>query len=276
MDYQVFAPAPELESFVKCFWTLEDAGSSARQRIVPDGCMEMIFHYADAYLQYFDDGSSIVQPKSFVFGQITSYIEIAPTGATGIVAARFHPGGLMPFLDVPVASLENKANALSKLFGKKGILLEQQVLASPDNQQRIKLIERFLLSRLSDPATIDKITKACVEAIIQSQGQLGVLELASKMKLNRRNLERRFISAIGMSPKQLSKVIRLQATLKTLEQEDFTSLTSLAYDNGYYDQAHFNKDFREFTGLSPKSFFAGNLKLSALFTGTEDKAIKKQ
>jgi AraC-like DNA-binding protein len=72
-----------------------------------------------------------------------------------------------------------------------------------------------------------------------------------------------------MSPKQLSRVVRLQATLKMLEQNKFSTLTSLAHENGYYDQAHFIKDFKEFTGMSPKSFFSGNLKLAALFVSTD-------
>src|SRR6185503_8181248 len=100
MNYQVYDPVPELQPFIKCFWTLEDDGKDepVKQRVVPDGCMEMIFHYGDLYKQYFEDGSSIVQPRSFIFGQITKYIEIAPAGASGIVAARFFPEGLMPFL----------------------------------------------------------------------------------------------------------------------------------------------------------------------------------
>ena len=72
-----------------------------------------------------------------------------------------------------------------------------------------------------------------------------------------------------MSPKQLSRVVRLQATIKMMGQKKFVSLTSLALENGYYDQAHFIKDFREFTGLSPKSFFAANLQFAALFASAE-------
>jgi AraC-like DNA-binding protein len=271
MNYQVYSPSPELQSFVKCFWTLEDEASSepVKQRVVPDGCMEMIFHYGDLYKQYFEDGSSIIQPRSFVFGQISSYIEIAPTGISGIVSARFLPDGLTPFIEMPVSALENKAVAIHEIFGEKGKEFEEKIIAASDNAQRIKLIEEFLLSRLADPQTIDAVTKACVEVIFQSQGRLGVVELADKMNLNRRNMERKFTSAIGMSPKQLSRVVRLQATLKMLEQKKFTSLTSLAYENGYYDQAHFIKDFKEFTGMSPKSFFADNLKLSALFIAAE-------
>jgi AraC-like DNA-binding protein len=271
MNYQVYSPSPELQSFVKCFWTLEDEGMEepVRQRVVPDGCMEMIFHYGDLYKQYFEDGSFIIQPKSFVFGQITKYLEIAPTGVSGIVAARFLPEGLMPFLTMAVSDLENKAVSIADVFGEKGKKLEDEIMTATGNQQRIKLIEDFLLSRLADQRTIDMIAKSCVEVIIQSQGQSGIAELADKMNINRSNMERKFTSAIGMSPKQLSRVVRLQATLKMLEQKKFTSLTSLAYDNGYYDQAHFIKDFKEFTGSSPKLFFADNLKLSALFIAAD-------
>jgi AraC-like DNA-binding protein len=271
MDYQTFSPSAELQPFIKCFWTLE-AGASAspvKQRVVPDGCMEMIFHYCDLYQQYFEDGSFIIQPRCFIFGQITTFLEIAPTGVTGLVSARFHPDGLTPFLSMPVAVLENRAVDLGDVFGEKGRELAEKTLSATGNQERIKLIEAFLLSRLAEPQLIDTITKACVDTIFHSQGQLEVARLADKMNLNRRNMERRFVTAIGMSPKQLSRVVRLQATMKMLEQKKYTSLTSLAHENGYYDQAHFIKDFREFTGMSPKSFFADSLKLSALFIAAD-------
>lgn len=272
MDYQVYPPSPGLQPFVKCFWTMEDEAATdpVRQRVVPDGCMEMIFHYGDPYRQYFEDGSFMVQPRSFIFGQITSFLEIAPTGVSGIVAARFQPDGLLPFLhDTSISALEDKAVALPALFGEKGKLLEEQVMLAKENNHRIQLIEQFLLSLLADPKAIDMVTKACVDTILRSQGQLDIAELAGAVKINRRNMERRFATAVGMSPKQLSRIVRLQATLKMLEQKKFTSFTSLAYENGYYDQAHFIKDFKEFTGMSPKSFFAGSLELSALFIAAE-------
>jgi AraC-like DNA-binding protein len=231
--------------------------------------MEMIFHYKDLYKQYFEDGSSVIQPRSFIFGQITKYIEIGPSGVSGIVAARFLPDGLIPFLTMPVLYLENKAVGLAEIFGEKGKKLEQEVMSASDNQQRIKLIEAFLLSRLNDQHSADTIIKSCIDAIFHSQGQLSVLQLAGTVNVNRRSVERKFIAAIGMSPKQLSRVVRLQAAMKMLEHKDFTSLTSLAYENGYYDQAHFIKDFKEFTGTSPKSFFADNLRYAALFAAAE-------
>ncbi len=270
MDYQVYTPCHELQPFIKCFWSLEDEKKEGplKQRVLPDGCMEMIFHYGDLYRQYFEDGSAIIQPRSFVFGQITKYIEIAPTGTSGIISARFLPEGISPFISMPVTSLENKAVPIAEIFAD-GTALEERIVHANNNDERIQLLESFLLSKLIEPTTIDAITRSCVEAIFQSQGQIGVVELAGKMNINRRKMERKFTTVIGMSPKQLARVARLQSALKMLEEKKFTSLTSLAYENGYYDQAHFIKEFRDFTGVSPKSFYADNLKLSALFVAGE-------
>ena len=271
MDYRQYDVNETLLPFVKCFWSLESevAPVPEKQRIVPDGCMEMIFHYGDLYRQYQPDGLFIIQPRCFVFGQITSPLEIEPTGFSGIIAARFHPDGFAPFLSFPINEMENKAVALEKIFGAEAADFENNVLSASSNEERIKLIESFLINKLSLPEAADRIAKSSVEILLNYNGQVSVDELAEQLNINRRQLERKFSSAIGLSPKQLSKVIRLQATLKMLQQKQFTSLTSLAYESGYYDQAHFIKDFKEFTGMSPKQFYSDSLKMSALFVAAD-------
>ena len=268
MNYQTFEPSKDLSSLVKCYWTLESPKEETpeKQTIVPDGCMEMIFHYGDLYKQCTDNGS-IVQPRCFVIGQLTQPLEIEPTGETGIFSVRFHPEGFLPFATVPIKEMENKAVPLEKLFGKDGQEIEQKLLNTISTSERINLIETFLLSRLADTETIDRIIKSTVETILTANGQLSVDELSRQTNINRRQLERKFSSIIGLSPKQLSKTIRLQATLKMLLNKKFTSLTALAYEGEYYDQAHFIKDFREFTGMTPKEFYGNNLKMSSLFYG---------
>ncbi|MES2679503.1 MAG: helix-turn-helix domain-containing protein [Bacteroidota bacterium] len=271
MDYKTYPPDSDLSAFIKCYWSLDGPAELApvKQRIVPDGCMEMIFHYGDQYKQYLKNGNSIVQPKCFVFGQITSPLEIEPTGITGIFAVRFNPDGLTPLTTKPLTEMENRAVPLKELFGEDGIALEKKILKAKKNEDRITIVKSFLLKRLITTDSIDRITKESIDIITHLKGQLSVDELTEHVKINRRQLERRFSSAIGLSPKQLSKIIRLQATLKMLANKQFTSLTAIAYEGDYYDQAHFIKDFKEFTGMSPKKFFAGNLKMSALFIDTE-------
>ncbi|HOZ79886.1 MAG TPA: helix-turn-helix domain-containing protein [Ferruginibacter sp.] len=239
-----------------------------KQTIVPDGCMEMIFHYGDLYRQHTGNGNSIIQPRCFVIGQLTRPLTIEPTGETGIFSVRFHPNGFLPFATIPIKQMENTAVSLEELFGKDGGQIEQQILRANSNADRIKLIEEFLLSRLTDSETVDRIVKSTVDTILTANGQLSVEELSKQTNINRRQLERKFSLAIGLSPKQLSKTIRLQATLNMLLNKKFTSLTALAYENDYYDQAHFIKDFKELTGSTPKEFYGSNLEMSSLFYGT--------
>jgi AraC-like DNA-binding protein len=271
MNYTTYAPHPHLSAFVKCYWTLAGPKTAEpeKQRIVPDGCMEMIFHLGDLYKQYIDNGSTMLQPKSFVFGQITQALDIEPTGETEILAIRFHPEGFTPFASLPVKVMENRAVPLHELFGENGLELEKEVLLAPTHAQRVKIIESFLLNRMMRAESIDRIAKASVEMMMQLNGQLSVNELAEDLNIQRRQLERKFSSVIGLSPKQLAKMIRIQATLKMLAHKKLTSLTDIAYEGHYYDQAHFIKDFKEFTGLSPKEFYANNLKMSMLFAEAE-------
>src|SRR5690606_167476 len=268
MNYQTFEPSKDLSSLVKCYWTLESPKEETpeKQTIVPDGCMEMIFHYGDLYKQCTDNGS-IVQPRCFVIGQLTQPLEIEPTGETGIFSVRFHPEGFLPFATVPIKEMENKAVPLEKLFGKDGQEIEQKLLNTISTSERINLIETFLLSRLADTEAIDRIIKSTIETILTANGQLSVDELSRQTNINRRQLERKYSSIIGLSPNQLSKTIQLQDKLKMLLNKKFTSLTALAYEGEYYDQAHFIKDFREFTGMTPKEFYGNNLKMSSLFYG---------
>lgn len=267
MDYQTYKPLRELSGFIKCYWTLESAGekSSEKQTIVPDGCMEMIFHCGDLYRQYVGNNEKIIQPRFFVFGQLTKPLQIEPTGSTNIFSVRFHPNGFLPFSTMPLKEMENKALALEILFGETGKKLGEDIMAANAVDEKIKLIENFLCSRLNNSATFDRVVRSTVETILSANGQLSVDELSKQININRRQLERKFSSVIGLSPKQLSKTIRLQATLKMLINKQYTTLTELAYESDYFDQAHFIKDFREFTGCTPKEFYGQHLKMSSLF-----------
>ena len=84
MQYQTFDPSPDLSPFIKCYWTLESPKEAQpeKQTIVPDGCLELIFHYGDFYKQYLENGSYLIQPKCFVIGQLTQPLEIEATGAS--------------------------------------------------------------------------------------------------------------------------------------------------------------------------------------------------
>lgn len=267
MIYNSYEPHQDLIGLVKCYWSLESTAELVmeKQIIVPDGCMEMIFHHGDLFRQYTDSVGSFIQPRCFVMGQLTRPLEIEPTGRTEIFSVRFHPDGFVPFASMPLKEMENKPVGLDVLFGNEGNALEQKVLSASDESEKINAVEIFLLNNLSKKETVDRVVKSTVETIFELGGKLGIDEISKRKKISRRQLERKFSLAIGLSPKQLSKMVRMQSTLKILKSKKFTSLTALAYEAEYYDQAHFIKDFNEFTGFSPKEFYGNEFKMTSLF-----------
>ena len=271
MKYETYKPGPDLEDFVKCYWTLkvEREKVPPRQRIIPDGCMEMIFHHGDLFKQYLQSGEAIEQPRCFVFGQITCPLEVEPTGAVDIFSVRFCPEGFTPFATVPVVDIENRAVSLEDLFGLEGKIFQEHVLSAVSVQDRIGFCEQFLKKRFVTNESVDRTVKACVDCMLSLNGQISVSGLSEEMNMHRRQIERRFAITIGLSPKQLAKVLRLQGALKRLMHKNYNSLTELAYEGEYYDQAHFIRDFKEFTGLTPRQYYSDNLKMSALFSSTD-------
>lgn len=267
MKPQIFEPSGELAEFVKCYWNLEGDKETTpvKNTIVPDGTMKLIFHYGDTYRYHPKNGKSIILPKCFLIGQLTRPYIVEPLGVTGSFVVRFHPNGFLPFTPVPIKEMENIAVPLDKLFGNEGADIGRKILNAKDTSERINLIEAFLLKRLTDRKTIDFVIKSTIETILEANGKFTVNEFSQKMNINRRQLTRKISSAIGLSPKQLSKTIRIQAALKKLLSKEITSLTDLAYENEYFDQAHFIKEFKEFTGLTPKEFYGDDLKMSLIF-----------
>ncbi|MEN0005473.1 MAG: helix-turn-helix domain-containing protein [Bacteroidota bacterium] len=267
LNPKTFEPHIELAAFVKRYWTLdgEKENIPVKNTIVPDGTIKLIFHYGDTYKHHAQNGEISILPKCFLIGQLTQPYVIEPTGVTGSFVVQFKPNGFSPFASIPIRAMENTAVPLDKLFGAEGTQLGEQMLRANATVERIQLIETFLFKKLADQKAIDHIVKSTVETIFQANGQFSVNEYSKSSNISRRQLARKFSSAIGLSPKQLAKTIRIQTTLKALLNEEVTSLTDLAYENEYFDQAHFIKEFKEFTGLTPKEFFGDDLKMSLIF-----------
>lgn len=269
MNYQTFPPHPDLQALISCYWTLEVAAADdvQRQRIVPDGCIEMAFVLGDDIKRYTSTDEFILQPRAMVIGQTIEPFYIEPTGYVNTFAVRFYPYGFANFVTTPLKDLANKETPIQLLFGEKSANeLEQKIGKAIDSSQRIAIIEDFLLRKLNAKTTIDKIVKTTIDALLATNGSAPINHILKTDLSKRRQLERKFSKQIGISPKQLAKVIRLQSALKMLLNKSTENLSKIAYQNEYYDQAHFIKDFKEFTGTSPKEFLGNeNMALSSLF-----------
>lgn len=268
MNFETYPPSPDLASFVKCYWILDGPAnhSTPKQRVLPDGCIELFFILGDDVRRFVSDDEFIIQPRSMVLGQITEPYYIQPTGKVNCFAVRFYPYGFANFVQTSIAHLANTETPINLLFGDEtAACIATQIINAASTEQRIEMIEEFLLERIHESATRNRIIESTIEALLLANGSTPINLIVKKDLSKRRKLERLFTRQIGISPKQLGKVIRLQAVLKILLSRRSGDLMQIAYDYDYYDQAHFIKDFKELTGTSPGRFLSDDtMALSTL------------
>lgn len=268
MNYQTFQPHPDLSALVKFYWTLEVPydPKNQKQKIIPDGCIEMTFNLKDKIKRYISEDDYILHPNAMVMGQRTKSYFIEPLGDVDSFAICFYPYGFANFVSTPLEKLVDIETSTENLFGEiPAKELEQKITRATNTQERIEIIEAFLLDRLNQSTTIEHLVKTTVDSLIETNGSSPINKILKNDLSKRRKLERDFRKQIGISPKQLGKVLRLQTALKML-LNDNESLTNVAYESEYFDQAHFIKDFKEFIGTTPKEFLGNeNMALSTLF-----------
>lgn len=269
MNYKTFKPHIDLESIVKFYWTLKVPfdPNNQKQKIVPDGCIEMTFNFSDKIKKFTSETDFILHPNSMVMGQRTKSFDILPTGNVDTFAVCFYPIGFTNFVKIPLENLADKETPISELFGQVvADELEQRMIKAISTQQRIEIIENFLLKTLNETDTINNIVKSTVEALLKTNGTTSINVLLKDDTSKRRQLERLFKKQIGISPKQLGKAIRLQTTLNFMLNKKSETLTNIAYESEYFDQNHFIKDFKELVGVTPKEFLNNeSMTLSSLF-----------
>jgi AraC-like DNA-binding protein len=132
----------------------------------------------------------------------------------------------------------------------------EQLFDAESDQKRIQIVESFLKSNLLVNHPDFMIYKAA-ELMERQRGIIRVKDFASNFNISQDPFEKRFRKVIGSSPKQFASILRLRHLIKNYPS--FSSLTEATYHAGYFDQSHFIKDFRQFTGVTPKDFFKSSL-----------------
>ncbi len=203
MDYQTFRPHSDLEPLVKCYWTLEVPAETdaQRQRIIPDGCIEMAFILGDDIRRFTTEDEFILQPRAMVLGRTLEPFSIQPMGYVNTFAIRFYPYGFANFVTTPVKGLANKETPISSLIGEKiAKELELKIIQATNTIPRIEIIENFLLHKLNEKATIDNIVKTTIDALLSTKGSVPIKTILKEDLSKRRQLERKFLKQIGISP----------------------------------------------------------------------------
>lgn len=260
MDYREIPPPAALAPWIECAW-LARGDSLGAQHLVPDGCVELIVHSEDPG-EGIDGSVATQQPRCFVAGQLTGPLSLAPRARFSTMAVRFRPWGAFPLLGVPLHELTDRSVALGEL-GRGLARLEERVSTEEDDNSRVEHLFAWALERAgaAPPARM----AVPLAALLRDRGALPVDSLARLAGLSPRQLDRRFAQEVGLPPKLLSRIVRLQTVLRAVRTAS-RPWVDVALECGYADQAHLAREFRALAGTAPTAFLRGEGPLSRCFT----------
>jgi AraC-like DNA-binding protein len=265
-----FAPDPALVSHVECIWTLDGEATPGAEpdRVIPDGRAELIWNLADRFRRWDEAGATRHQASALLVGQITTAIHLAPGWRIALVAVRFRPAALGSFLGgIAAAELTDRDVAIRDVVGRRLREVEELLWERQPGADRVSALQAALAADLAKAMPVDRGVAACVDVIMASHGRTDVEQLARLAGVSRRQLERRFLAAVGVGPKRLARIARFQHLLARIRVASAGQWSGLAIACGYYDQAHLIRDFREFAQCTPSEYLGLDMALGQLFLG---------
>ena len=260
MRYAEHAPPDALAKVLHCLWTFEDdAPGREPQRIVPDGRCELVVHFGEPYREV---GAPAPQPRVVFAGQLTRPLWLEATGPSGVVGARFHPHTARAFLGMPMKQATDARLDCASLWPASTHDLVEAVTRASTIGTRAAAVASFVEVR-SAAMPPDAGVSRCVAALHDSGGTLGIDAAARLAGVGRRQLERRFLDVVGISPALLANVFRFRRVFDAIERDSTRPWTDAAAAAGYFDQSHLVRDFRRFVGCTPTEFAASRPGLAS-------------
>lgn len=251
MKLEEYLPTELLKPFIKTYRIVESEDEMTN-RILPSTSLALAFRYK-GQVSYISDSKQESLPASTISGLRKSVRLIHYLKDSATIIVLFEETGARAFFKEPLYELFEESISLDTFIKRHEIeIIEEQLVKARNNIQRIAIIEQFLLSKLCS-YTPDKLISAALEIIYSTKGAIKIKELADILYISNDAFEKRFRKVVGTSPKQFSSIVRLETIVRQKKQAE--SLTDLAFNAGYYDQPHFSKDFKLFTGLTPTDFF---------------------
>lgn len=264
MFFKRFAPDKELELFIDCYWIVEDDNTTPRQqKIVPDGFNEIIFHLGDPYrIRLYDQWE--LQSDSLLAGQIRKHFYLENTGRSDIVGIKLKPTALTYLFGLNMYQFADKVVDLSSGLGTHFSDAANQLRAIKDHNEKINVLNNHFRKLLPGKPFLETAADRAADIIFAQHGMIPVSAIARVAGVGERQLENLFKKYIGLSPKFYTRIIRFNYIF-SLIQENNQSWTGIAFEASFFDQSHFIRNFKDFTGENPSDYSFDEKNLANFF-----------
>jgi len=251
MAHHTYIPCDALKPYISAL-AISEGGAGSTYKVLPGTGLVLGFQYSGR-VAHIAGGSEMKLSTAGITGLHGGYRVYKSDAGTGTLLVYFRDGGAAAFFSYPLHELFGESVSLEQFMLRSELLvLEEQLLEAPTHTAKIQVAEQFLTGRLQHTAP-DALAMAAVAIIHRCKGNIRIKDLALQLHTSASPLEKRFRQAIGTSPKKFASIVRMKHAIAAYTPG--TPLTALGYHSGFYDQAHFIKEFRSFTGDAPEAFF---------------------
>lgn len=260
-----YKPCESLRPFVEVFWEGSfnaNALEPLSMRVIPSGCVELIIHLNDLHCELQNAYGWSQSPEYMIIGLFTRPYEVHFNNLVKVFSMRFKPEGIYNIFGIPASVFNARYEDMSLVLGSEfrdfsHRLKEEKSVAGMINRAQSYLMKNLMRNNIE----LNYVNRAA-ELIRQTKG-LSIEELSGYVFISQRQLEREFKEKVGITPKHYLRIMRLNEAQRLLNDHHPMNLTSIAYQCGYFDQAHFIRDFRSITGEVPSIFIKGRSRFIA-------------
>jgi len=259
VKFQHIEPHPVLKPYIEKMWVFESSGRMPvddLKLVVPNGNIKLTVAFRNGIVAAMNGQSFASKEQSI---SLTGLVDVPLTLdvdkdiATGTIGVEFSPHGAYRFFHFSFDEMKNKICLLNDILGSISKQLEEQIANTGPVERKIFLLQRFLLKQFSLHKE-DSIFEYCVKKIQSSNGKITIKELEKKTGYSSRWLNMKFADNLGTAPKNLSSIVRFKQYYQALTDDNENRFMKNDFYEYYYDQSHFIKTFKRYTGLSPARF----------------------
>lgn len=240
-----YGPSRPLSDYVVGFWSYGHyAQSHAQERLLPTGTMTLAVRLDE------EDGPAGVS----ISGAHSRCMLLDTSTPFSVIAVAFKPGGGFPFFGLPAGELQNSNVPLELLPGLEAVMLRERLLEAGTARAGFRMLERFLLAHLKEHTGRTPAVSFALDEFHRASRAPRVASVVERVGWTSRRFIARFRDEVGLTPKAYCRVARFQRVLAALDGGGDVDWADVALSCGYFDQAHFAHDFKEFSGVTPSAY----------------------
>jgi AraC-like DNA-binding protein len=266
MRYLKFRPCELLKPFVECYFVWQSDEVIDETLVFespPSGFCSIVINSGDYYFLQNKKYEYLQVPKQFVAGQSIYNYKLFVKGHISSAGIVLKPTALASLFQLPAFEFtEERISLNDTLKTPASACLIDKIQVAPDENEKVKLLEEFALFHYNQNKPQTDYIDYAANLIVEKNGMVHIADIMKDVYMSRRNFERRFFKKVGLSPKYYARLRRMSFLTNLIAGKRKVDWPSLFSQCEFYDQSHFIKDFKEFTGRSPQQYLEENTVLA--------------